>query len=138
MSALADRVAAYPGAPGAVERTRSVPHKGSKGTARASGGQLDDVKGALTVQCVRQVPEGARLGSTRASARSRRRAGSSGGKRLGAKGVRSTCRAAPSRISSLIASPVAGALSMPQTLWPVATKAPSTPGTAPMRGGRLR
>ena len=30
-------------------------------------------------------------------------------------------RAAPSRISSLIASPVAGALSMPQTLWPVAT-----------------
>ena len=26
----------------------------------------------------------------------------------------------PSRISSLIASPVAGALSMPHTLWPVA------------------
>jgi hypothetical protein len=51
----------------------------------------------------------------------RRRAGSSGGKRRGANGARSTCRAAPSMISSLIASPVAGALSMPQTLWPVAT-----------------
>jgi hypothetical protein len=51
----------------------------------------------------------------------RRRAGSSGGKRPGANGARSTCRAAPSMISSLIASPVAGALSMPQTLWPVAT-----------------
>ena len=71
---------------------------------------------SLIVQRVPQVPEGARLGSTRASARSRRRAGSNGGKRLGAKGVRSMCRAAPSRISSLIASPVAGALSMPQTL----------------------
>jgi hypothetical protein len=46
----------------------------------------------------------------------RTRAGSSGGKRAGANGARSTRRAAPSRISSLIASPVAGALSMPQTL----------------------
>src|SRR5262249_17356090 len=46
----------------------------------------------------------------------RRRAGSSGGKRPGANGARSTWRAAPSMISSLIASPVAGALSMPQTL----------------------
>jgi hypothetical protein len=51
----------------------------------------------------------------------RRRAGSSGGKRPGANGARSTRRAAPSMISSPIASPVAGALSMPQTLWPVAT-----------------
>jgi hypothetical protein len=56
-----------------------------------------------------------------ASERSCRRAGSSGGNRPGANGARSTCRAPPSRISSLIASPVAGALSMPQTLWPVAT-----------------
>ena len=40
---------------------------------------------------------------TRTSERPRRRAGSSGGKRLGANGARSTCRAAPSRISSLIA-----------------------------------
>ena len=90
---------------------------------------------SLIVQRVGQMPEGARLADgTRASERSRRRAGSSGSKRPGANGARSTCRAAPSRISSLIASPVAGALSMPQTLWPVATKAPSTPGTAPMKG----
>jgi hypothetical protein len=51
----------------------------------------------------------------------RRRAGSSGGKRRGANGARSTRCAPPSMISSAIASPVAGALSMPQTLWPVAT-----------------
>jgi len=99
---------------------------------------LGDVKArhvSLIVQRVGQMPEGARLADgTRASERSRRRAGSSGSKRSGANGARSTCRAAPSRISSLIASPVAGALSMPQTLWPVATKAPSTPGTAPMKG----
>ncbi len=36
--------------------------------------------------------------------------------RRGEKRARSTCRGAPSRISSAIASPVAGALSMPQTL----------------------
>jgi hypothetical protein len=86
---------------------------------RAPGRHLDDVKArhvSLSVQRVRQMPEDARLGSTRASARSRRRAGSNGGRRPGANGVRSTCRATPSRISSLIASPVAGALSMPQTL----------------------
>jgi hypothetical protein len=51
----------------------------------------------------------------------RRRDRSRGGKRHGANGVRSTRFAAPSRISSLIASPVTGALSIPQTLWPVAT-----------------
>jgi len=51
----------------------------------------------------------------------RSRAGSSGRRRPGAKGAKSTWRALPSRISSLIASPVAGAFSMPQTLWPVAT-----------------
>ena len=51
----------------------------------------------------------------------RRRAGSSGGSRAGANGARSTWLAPPSRMSSLIASPVAGALSMPHTLWPVAT-----------------
>ena len=86
---------------------------------RAPGRHFDDVKArhvSLSVQRVRQMPEDARLGSTRASARSRRRAGSNGGRRPGANGVRSTCRATPSRISSLIASPVAGALSMPQTL----------------------
>jgi hypothetical protein len=62
--------------------------------ARAWGRHLDGVKAqhvSLIVQRVRQMPEGARF--TRASARSRRRAGSNGGKRLGAKGVRSTCRA---------------------------------------------
>jgi len=57
------------------------------------------------------------------------RAGSSGGKRPGANSARSTRCAAPSRINSLIASPVAGALSMPQTLWPAATQAPSIPAT---------
>jgi hypothetical protein len=51
----------------------------------------------------------------------RSRAGSSGGKRPGANGARSTRRASPSMISSPIASLVAGALSMPQTPWPVAT-----------------
>jgi hypothetical protein len=37
-----------------------------------------------------------------------------------------------------IASPVVDALTMPQTLWPVATQASSTPGTAPMKEGRPR
>jgi hypothetical protein len=32
----ADRVAAYPGAPAAVERTRSVPHQGRKGASSSS------------------------------------------------------------------------------------------------------
>ncbi len=43
-----------------------------------------------------------------------------GGSRAGSKAERSTERAAPSIISSAIASPVAGALRIPQTLWPVA------------------
>jgi len=38
----------------------------------------------------------------------RKRAGSRGGKRPGANGARSRCRAAPSMISSLIGSPVEG------------------------------
>jgi hypothetical protein len=46
--------------------------------------------------------------------------GSSGWRRTGSKGVRSVLRATPSAISSARASPVAGALSMPQTLWRVA------------------
>ena len=46
---------------------------------------------------------------------------SNGLSRPGSKCARSTWAARPSRISSAIASPVAGALSMPQTLWPVAT-----------------
>jgi hypothetical protein len=49
------------------------------------------------------------------------RAGSSVGSRAGSKRRRSTLPASPSVISSAIASPVAGALRMPQTLWPVAT-----------------
>ena len=82
-----------------------------------------------------QAPEAARLvDDTRGSDGPRRRAGSSGGKRPGANGARSMRCAAPSRINSLIASPVAGALSMPQTLWPAATQAPSIPGTAPISG----
>ena len=48
-------------------------------------------------------------------------AGSSGRRRAGSNGDRSTVRARPSAISSAIASPVAGAFRMPQTLWPVAT-----------------
>ena len=52
----------------------------------------------------------------------------------GSNGAKSTVRAWPSMISSAIASPVAGALSMPQTLWPVATYAPETPGTGPISG----
>ena len=55
-------------------------------------------------------------------------------RRAGAKGERSIERAARSRISSAIASPVAGAFRMPQTLWPVATYAPSTPAIAPISG----
>ena len=47
--------------------------------------------------------------------------GSSGGRREGSNGDRSTERARPSAISSAIASPVAGAFRMPQTLCPVAT-----------------
>jgi hypothetical protein len=43
------------------------------------------------------------------------------GRRAGSKGARSIVFAAPSRISSAIASAVAGAFRMPQTLWPVAT-----------------
>jgi hypothetical protein len=63
----------------------------------------------------RQSSEGARLDGVRTPQWPRRRAGSSGGKRPGANGARSTWRGAPSRISSLMASPVAGALSMPHT-----------------------
>ena len=48
-------------------------------------------------------------------------AGSIGGRRLGSNGCRSTVCATPSTISSAIASPVAGALRIPQTLCPVAT-----------------
>ena len=51
----------------------------------------------------------------------RKRAGSKAGKRPGLKGFKSAVWAAPSTISSAIASPVAGALRMPQTLCPVAT-----------------
>ena len=47
--------------------------------------------------------------------------GLSGRSRVGSKGLRSVVRATPSAISSARASPVAGALRMPQTLWPVAT-----------------
>jgi hypothetical protein len=46
--------------------------------------------------------------------------GSTGGRRLGSNGRRSTLCATPSTISSAIASPVAGALRIPQTLCPVA------------------
>jgi hypothetical protein len=55
-------------------------------------------------------------------------------RRAGLKDERSTDRVAPSRINSAIASPVAGALRIPQTLWPVATYAPGAPGTAPISG----
>ena len=48
------------------------------------------------------------------------RAGSRRGRRPGSNGARSTVLAAPSTISPAIASPVAGALRMPQTLCPVA------------------
>ncbi len=48
-------------------------------------------------------------------------AGSSAGSRPSSKADKSTCCAAPSVISSAMASPVAGALRMPQTLCPVAT-----------------
>lgn len=58
--------------------------------------------------------------------------------RLGANGARSTHAAPPSSSSSDIASPVAGALSIPQQLCPVATYAPPTPGTPPMSGSPSR
>jgi hypothetical protein len=48
------------------------------------------------------------------------RVASNGSRRAGSNGDRSTTLAAPSTIRSAIASPVAGALRMPQTLWPVA------------------
>jgi 7-keto-8-aminopelargonate synthetase-like enzyme len=47
--------------------------------------------------------------------------GSTGGRRFGSNRRRSTLCATPSTISSAIASPVAGALRIPQTLCPVAT-----------------
>jgi len=46
--------------------------------------------------------------------------GSSGRSLSGLNGLRSTVRVAPSSTSSAIASPEAGAFSMPHTLWPVA------------------
>jgi hypothetical protein len=48
------------------------------------------------------------------------RGGGAGAARPGSKAVRSTDVAALFRISWAIASPVAGALRIPQTLWPVA------------------
>src|SRR4029453_4688519 len=47
--------------------------------------------------------------------------GSSGRSLTGSNGVRSVLTALPSAISSASASPVAAALRMPQTWWPVAT-----------------
>ena len=47
-------------------------------------------------------------------------AGSSARNRAGSNGDRSVLLAAPSAISSAKASPVAGALRIPHTLWPVA------------------
>src|SRR5918993_1143830 len=57
-------------------------------------------------------------------------------KRAGSNADRSTVLAQPSSTNSAIASPVAGAFRMPQTLCPVATNAPARPGTLPMAGGR--
>eukprot|EP00961_Rhodomonas_salina_P225042 3042634-Rhodomonas_salina.4 len=54
--------------------------------------------------------------------------------RAGSKASRGTLDAAPSTMSSAMANPVAGALRMPQQPCPVATNAPSTPGTLPMTG----
>ena len=56
------------------------------------------------------------------------------GRRAGSNRRRSTCSVAPATISSAIASPLAGALRMPQTLCPVATKALATPSTGPSSG----
>ncbi len=42
--------------------------------------------------------------------------------------------ARPSATISAISSPVPGPLSTPQHVWPVARKAPPTPGTGPMTG----
>src|SRR4051794_1258618 len=47
--------------------------------------------------------------------------------------VRSTVRAPVSTIDSAMASPVAGAFRMPQTLCSVATQAPLSPGTGPTK-----
>jgi hypothetical protein len=60
-------------------------------------------------------------GYNRLSALVRSRVESNGATRAGSKAARSKLRAAPSKINSLTASPVAGALRIPQTLWPVAT-----------------
>ena len=57
-----------------------------------------------------------------------------GSSRAGSNGERSTLDDTPSHSSSAIALPLAGAFSMPQQLWPVARKAPGTPGTAPSSG----
>jgi hypothetical protein len=61
------------------------------------------------------------VGSAPAGQLERSNDGSSGRSRVGSKGVRSVLPATPSAISSARASPVAGALRMPHTLWPVAT-----------------
>ena len=57
----------------------------------------------------------------RASQLDRSSDGSKGSSRIGSKGVKSVLQVTPSAISSANASPLAGALSMPQTLCPVAT-----------------
>ena len=62
----------------------------------------------LSRSCLYQPPPSLRVMATRAGSKVARRAGSNGD--------RSTVRDVPSRISSAIASPVAGALRMPQTL----------------------
>jgi hypothetical protein len=60
--------------------------------------------------------------------------GASGFIRSKANGVRLIVCAAPSRMSSAMASPVAGAFRMPQTLCPVATWTFADPGALPIRG----
>ena len=90
---------------------------GVEWTDRASGHRLP----SWTASFTRPVQSGAgsrqgpslRVTATRSGSRTARRAGSNG--------ERSMVRAFPSRTSSATASPVAGALRMPQTLWPVAT-----------------
>ena len=119
-----------------VMLTQSLPVNGSLGLRRDALVAAGDLSGRLLIEVTNPLRMGAAglelsLGFDRSAAeqiaslapgaaRIRSRAGSTGGIRAGLNGPRSTVRARPSTISSVTASPVAGALRMPQTLCPVA------------------
>ena len=117
------KVVSRPGSiPGSGAGTKALPPAG-RAARRAPGhahrGSVSRCFGvALLGTFVRvRSPDGARPSCVQSAASSSRTASS----RAGSNGARSTLDDTPSQSSSAIARPLAGAFSIPQQLWPVAT-----------------